>query len=446
MTSELPRRLTIDLFRSASSARLQEIYRALFHRIAEREDSLHVFCDGGFSPRRVLDVLDDLEHRWPDPRMRPPLFGVPLGVKDLYRTSGYAIHAGSLLPASCFQGPEADLVTALKKLGCVGMGITQSTEFAGAAPASTCNPLNPDHTPGGSSSGSAAGVAAGYFPLALGTQTMGSVVRPASFCGVIGVKPGRGTLSTAGIVPFSESVDQPGFFCNSMSDAALVLNALLVSDSSRQSMPRYWSLAVPDGPYLQEADPSCLKLFDAACSKLSGSETVGVRHCGCLADWPAIRSAHDRLTSAELASTHARLWQRYECLLRQPTRDCIARGRAAGHKAVIDGCLSCEALSAALSQQMEEQHIDAFIAPASVGPAPSGLDFTGSTAMNVPWTHAGFPVICLPMGSMSPDGTFTVGASGMGPDSLPVGMQIVGRPGTELLLPALGHLIELLLG
>ncbi|MEF2807605.1 MAG: amidase family protein, partial [Desulfovibrio sp.] len=173
MTDDLPPRLTTDLFRTASGARLQEIYRTLFHRIAEREDELHVFTDGGFSPRRVLDVLDDLEHHWPDPRVRPPLFGVPVGVKDLYRTAGYAIHAGSLLPASCFRGPEADIVTALKKLGCVVMGITQSSEFAGAAPASTCNPLNPGHTPGGSSSGSAAGVAAGYFPLALGTQTKG---------------------------------------------------------------------------------------------------------------------------------------------------------------------------------------------------------------------------------------------------------------------------------
>ncbi|MBP3735199.1 MAG: hypothetical protein J6I57_09590 [Desulfovibrio sp.] len=173
MTDDLPPRLTTDLFRTASGARLQEIYRTLFHRMAEREDELHVFTDGGFSPRRVLDVLDDLEHHWPDPRVRPPLFGVPVGVKDLYRTAGYAIHAGSLLPASCFRGPEADIVTALKKLGCVVMGITQSSEFAGAAPASTCNPLNPRHTPGGSSSGSAAGVAAGYFPLALGTQTKG---------------------------------------------------------------------------------------------------------------------------------------------------------------------------------------------------------------------------------------------------------------------------------
>ena len=147
MTDDLPPRLTTDLFRTASGARLQEIYRTLFHRIAEREDELHVFTDGGFSPRRVLDVLDDLEHHWPDPRVRPPLFGVPVGVKDLYRTAGYAIHAGSLLPASCFRGPEADIVTALKKLGCVVMGITQSSEFAGAAPASTCNPLNPGHTP-----------------------------------------------------------------------------------------------------------------------------------------------------------------------------------------------------------------------------------------------------------------------------------------------------------
>ena len=446
MTDDLPPRLTTELFRTASGARLQEIYRTLFHRIAEREDELHVFTDGGFSPRRVLDVLDDLEHHWPDPRVRPPLFGVPVGVKDLYRTAGYAIHAGSLLPASCFRGPEADIVTALKKLGCVVMGITQSSEFAGAAPASTCNPLNPGHTPGGSSSGSAAGVAAGYFPLALGTQTKGSVVRPASYCGVIGVKPGRGTLSTAGIVPFSESVDQPGFFCSSMSDAALVLDALVVPDSARPGVPRFWSLAVPRGPYLEEADPVCLKLFEAVCRKLSESEALLIRDCDVLPDWPSIREIHERLTSAELAATHDRLWKKFGCLVRQPTRDCVARGREYGQQAILRGCSSAESLRARLAQHMGANHIDAFIAPAATGPAPAGLDSTGDPVMNVPWTHAGLPVLCLPMGSVSPDGTFTVGRSAMGADSLPVGLQIVGRPGSELTLPVLGHLAGLLLG
>lgn len=175
-------------------------------------------------------------------------------------------------------------------------------------------------------------MAAYYFPLALGTQTKGSVVRPASYCGVIYVKPGRGTLSTAGIVPFSESVDQPGFFCSSMSDAALVLDALVVPDSARPGVPRFWSLAVPRGPYLEEADPVCLKLFEAVCRKLSKSEALLIRDCDVLPDWPSIREIYEKTDLRELG-TRDRLWKKFGCLVRQPTRDCVARGREYGQQA-----------------------------------------------------------------------------------------------------------------
>ena len=204
---------------------------------------------------------------WNTTRLIPacvlPLFGVPVGVEDLYRTARYAIHAGSLLPASCFRGPEADICHGAEKAPAAwSWASPRARSLPERLLPSTCNPLNPGHTAAArSSSGSAAGVAAGYFPLALGTQTKGSVARPASYSGVIGVKPGRGTLSTAGIVPFSESVDQPGFFCISMSDAALVLDALVVPDSARPGVPRFWSLAVPRGPYLEEAESGLPEAF-----------------------------------------------------------------------------------------------------------------------------------------------------------------------------------------
>ncbi len=156
---------------------------------AEREPEVRAFLpeEGRFD--RLRREAAALEARWPDPERRPPLFGVLAGVKDIFHVDGFETGGGSRLPPEVLRGPEAASVTTLRAAGALILGKAVSTEFAYFAPGPTRNPWNPEHTPGGSSSGSAAAVGAGLAPLALGTQTIGSIIRPAAFCGAVGYKP-----------------------------------------------------------------------------------------------------------------------------------------------------------------------------------------------------------------------------------------------------------------
>ena len=183
---------------------------------------------------------------YPEAAKRPKLFGVPVGVKDIFHVDGFVTRAGSEVPVALLQGTEAESVRRLKEAGALIMGKTVTTEFAYFAPGPTRNPHNPAHTPGGSSSGSAAAVGAGLCPLALGTQTIGSITRPAAFSGVVGYKPTYDRISRAGVVPLSPSVDHIGVFgrdVNWVASAAAVLveawdSAAAVRDRVRRSIDR----------------------------------------------------------------------------------------------------------------------------------------------------------------------------------------------------------------
>ena len=164
---------------------------------------------------RLRREASDLLRRYPDPMARPPLFGALVGVKDIFHVDGFVTRAGSELPPELFAGPEASCVTALRAAGALILGKTVTTQFAYFAPGPTRHPLSTTlgetRTPGGSSSGSAAAVAAGFAPLALGTQTIGSIIRPAAFCGVVGFKPSFGRVATDGVIPLSPSADTVGW-------------------------------------------------------------------------------------------------------------------------------------------------------------------------------------------------------------------------------------------
>src|SRR5436305_8436203 len=191
---------------------LSRYINALCDRIEGRDAEIQALLPEPGRRERLLREAAALEARYPVPAERPPLFGIPVGVKDIFHVDGFVTLAGSELPPELFAGPEAAAVTRLREAGALILGKTATTEFAFLAPASTRNPRNPAHTPGGSSSGSAAAVAAGFCPLALGTQTVGSSIRPAAFCGVAGYVASRGRVSLDGILPFSPSLDQFGMF------------------------------------------------------------------------------------------------------------------------------------------------------------------------------------------------------------------------------------------
>src|SRR5436305_13057726 len=195
-------------------------------RYAEREPEVRAFLpeEGRFG--RLRREARELHERWPDPEKRPPLFGMLVGVKDIIHVDGFETRAGSRLPPKVLRGREAPCVTALKKAGALILGKTVTTEFAYFAPGPTRNPRNLEHTPGGSSSGSAAAVAAGLCAVALGTQTIGSILRPAAFCGVVGFKPSRTQVARSGMIALAPSLDEVGFFTRRVEPARLVASAL----------------------------------------------------------------------------------------------------------------------------------------------------------------------------------------------------------------------------
>jgi Asp-tRNAAsn/Glu-tRNAGln amidotransferase A subunit and related amidases len=209
LISEAPLAPLIARLRTGETSPASHLERAR-GRVETVDPQIRALLDEPDRWQRLEAATRALEARYPESHDRPALFGVPVGIKDIFHVDGFPTRAGSQLPPDVLAGPEAETVRRLREAGAMLLGKTVTTEFAYFAPGPTRNPHDTGHTPGGSSSGSAAAVAAGLVPLALGSQTIGSVNRPAAFCGVVGVKPSFGRISTAGVVPVAPSVDTVG--------------------------------------------------------------------------------------------------------------------------------------------------------------------------------------------------------------------------------------------
>ena len=360
---------------------------------------------------RLRQEAAALEAQYPDPSARPPLYGVPIGVKDIFHVNGFKTQAGSKLPADSLTGPEAESVTRLKQMGALVLGKTVTTEFAYFAPGATRNPHNLEHTPGGSSSGSAAAVAAHLCPLTLGTQTVGSVVRPASFCGVVGFKPTSGRISTAGVIPLSPTLDHVGVFTQDVAGAALVASILCADWQVVAPTDERPRLGIPTGPYLDRVGSDGLIHFQKTASKLTQAGFT-VQSMAVMPDFDQIYEAHMALMAAEAAVVHQDWFGQFGDRYRPKTADLIKRGQNVSPTLIEAARTSRENLRDNLQTLMTEHNIDLWISPAAVGTAPAGLDGTGDPVMNLPWTFAGLPALNLP--------------SGFGENGLPLGLQLSG--------------------
>jgi Asp-tRNA(Asn)/Glu-tRNA(Gln) amidotransferase A subunit family amidase len=365
---------------------------------------------------RLLKEAEALQGRFPDPAGRPPLYGALLGVKDLFSVAGCATHAGSQLPPELFAGPEALCVQKLRAAGALIVGMTVATEFAYFEPGPTRNPLNPAHTPGGSSSGSAAAVAAGYCQLALGTQTSGSIVRPAAYCGLIGVKPGYGRIPTPGLIFCAQTLDTIGYLTQDIAGAQIVASLLCANWRWPTAPLARPVLGIPEGSYLAQASGEALEVFTRNLAQLEQAGYV-LRRVAALHDIAAIAHRHQRLVCAEMAQAHADWFGQYEALYRPRTAAAIREGQSIAYPEYDLYRASPRALRAELELLMEATGIDLWVSPAATGPAPQGIAATGDPAMNVPWTHAGLPVLTLP--------------AGRAPGGLPLGLQCAGRFGHD---------------
>ena len=400
-----------DYIRLMDPAGLIAYYNGLCDRIEQLENDIHIFVPGTYDRQRLLAQAHTLLETYPHPDDRPPLFGLPLGVKDIFRCDGFRTGCGSLLPPVLFEGPEATCVKRLKAAGAVVTGKTITTEFAYFEPGPTRNPWNVNHTPGGSSSGSAAGVAAGFFPWALGSQTIGSVIRPAAFCGIMGFKPSLGRIPTDGVIPFSQTVDHVGLFAGSMEGLDPMMIALDPDWQEDKHLPEKEDivLAVPAGPYLEQADPACRAFFDQTLERLKAAG-ISVKEIPALDDIDAINTRHQKLIAIEFANVHAPWFEAYRHLYRPKTVAIIEKGRLLAEEDSESLRSSCLELRQRLADAMLSEDVAAWICPSATGEAPAGLAGTGSPLMNLPWTHAGMPVISLPAGN--------------GPRGLPLGIQL----------------------
>jgi len=408
----------------------EEMVEACLARIEQSEPAVQAWAfldrDHALRQARSLDQLR-LEGK-----PIGPLHGVPVGIKDIFDTADMPTENGSVLCAGRTPSRDATVVSLLRSAGAVIMGKTVTTEFAYFSPGKTRNPVNPEHTPGGSSSGSAAAVGANMVPLAIGSQTNGSTIRPAAYCGVIGFKPSHGLISRHGVSPLSRTLDHVGLFARSIDDVALLCEQLMGFDQNDpDTRPR---AKIPFGAMAAEEPPlepmfAFIKtpMWERADKETQEGFAELIEQLGALVEEVELFSSaseawqwHQTIMSAEMAINLAHAWSGGRERLSEPLLKQLEHGRA----------VSAFEYQRALRQiaplhenfvELFEQRYDAILTPAAPGGAPKGLASTGDPAFCTLWTLCGMPCITLPL----------LESTG----GLPIGVQLVGpRDGDARLL------------
>lgn len=358
---------------------------------------------------RIRDEAEQLQWKFPIPEKRPPLFGLLVGVKDIFHVDGFPTKAGSQLPPYELSGDEAVIISSLRNLGALILGKTITTEFAYFAPGPTRNPHNLGHTPGGSSSGSAAAVASGLVPFALGTQTIGSIIRPASYCGVFGYKPTYGRISTEGVMPLAPSVDTVGFFTENADDAEFLCSLIINNWKSIRYINCKPVLGIPSGQYLDNAN-SEMRLFFMNQAERLRSIGYSILEIQAMPDFDQFYKHHNNLVAYETAKTHEYWYKKYSHLYHPKSIDLIEKGKEIDEVEYKNALISCSKLNTLFQSLQKQNGVDLWFSPPAQGVAPIGLESTGNPVMNLPWSHCGFPTINIP--------------AGFNQDGLPMGLQI----------------------
>lgn len=385
-------------------------------RIAQHEELIRAWVQ--FDPERAREHADACDAARKADHASGALYGLPVGVKDILATAGLPTQMGSPLYAGHQPDRDAAVVQRLQAAGGYVMGKTVTTEFAFMHPGGTRNPWNPSHTPGGSSSGSAAAVAAGFVPLALGTQTNGSVIRPAAYCGVVGFKPTFGTVPSAGCFVFSATLDQIGVFARRVDDAARL--AAVIMDDERVSAPH--AVTSPRLAYLAHfpwnaLTPEVASRYEAISAQLRAAG-ARIEPITLPPAFESARSVHRTIMMHEAAHEHMTPRLHSRAQLSPELRDGLDEGAAI---TVAD----YQAALAARAALMEQAHdlwsgFDAVLSPAAPGPAPAGLDATGDPSFATLWSLLGVPAVSIP--------------AGLSGDALPLGLQLAAGSGDDVRL------------
>ena len=402
----------------------EQLVDACLERVREREPQVQAWAHLDPEHARAQARARDEERRAGRPT--GPLHGVPVGIKDIIDTEDLPTEDGTPLHAGRTPDRDATVVSMLRQAGAVILGKTVTTECAFYHPGKTRNPHNPEHTPGGSSSGSAAAVADGMVPLALGSQTNGSTIRPAAFCGVYGFKPTHGLIPRGGILRLSRALDQVGLFARSLEDIALLAEQLAGYDERdpdtrpRARLPFVATLgeepplpprlAFAKGPAWDRIEKETEEAFAELCESLG--EAVHTVDLPLPAD---VLAWHQTLMAAEMAANLDMEWERGRDKLSEPLRALLERGRNVSALDYQRALARIPLLNGELRPLFDR--VDAIITPAAPGTAPKGLGSTGDPSFCSLWTLCGMPAISLPLMQ--------------GENGLPLGVQLVGQRGSD---------------
>jgi aspartyl-tRNA(Asn)/glutamyl-tRNA(Gln) amidotransferase subunit A len=403
-----------------------ELVRSCLRRIDQLESRLHAWVtvdrDGALATARRCE--EEIQRG----QYCGPLHGIPIGIKDIFYTTGLKTTAGSPIYADFVPGYDAGAVHRLKEAGAIILGKVQTTEFAALAPSPTHNPWNLEHTPGGSSSGSAAAVAVAMCPGALGSQTYGSTIRPAAYCGCVGFKPTYGRISASGVFALAWSLDHVGLFARTVSDIALLLQGLAGDDPQDPAceavpVPDYsQALRDPKSPrlglvrdlFLEKADEETRKHTEAMAERFAhaGAQIVEVHLPQSFA---GEIDAHFALLQAETAVTHRDSYAQHKNRYSPQMQDLIEKGQQ----------VSTAQYVTIRRHQQRFRHdmnalcrtVDALLTPSTPAPAPRGLSSTGDPSFNGPASFSGIPSLGLP--------------SGLSASGLPFAIQLMSAAFTE---------------
>ncbi len=408
----------------------EELVEACLARVRETDAQVQAWAF--LDPDHALAQARAADNWRREGRPTGPLHGVPVGIKDIIDTADMPTENGSVLHAGRTPSRDATVVSMLRAAGAVIMGKTVTTEFAARAPGKTRNPHDPAHTPGGSSSGSAAAVAAGMVPLALGSQTGGSTIRPASFCGVYGFKPTHGLIPRPGMFTLSRTLDHVGLFARTIEDIALLAEQVVGHDErDPDSRPRarvpYRDVAAEEPPLppmfafvktprWDRVDGDAKEAFAELTDHLGERVEELVPSDGAeeALEW------HRVIMEAEMAANLEREWDTGRSRLSASLRARLERGREVRALEYLSALARIPELNENFAELFSQRY-DAILTPAAAGTAPAGIDSTGDPAFCALWTLCGMPALSVPL---------MQGANG-----LPLGVQLVGpRHGDARLL------------
>ena len=404
----------------------EQLVEACVARVNEVDEQVQAWAF--LDPEYALAQSRALDQHRLEGKPTGTLHGVPVAIKDIFDTADMPTEYGSPIHAGRTPSRDSTAVSLLRAAGAVIMGKAVTTEFAFLNPGKTSNPHNSEHTPGGSSSGSAAAVAANMVPLAIGSQTNGSTIRPAAYCGVIGFKPSHGLISRHRVSPLSRTLDHVGLFARTIDDIALLAEQLVAydendPDTQPRARIRFTTVAAEEPPLepmfafiktpmWQRADDDTKEGFAEIVEQL-GNQVEEIEL------FPSASDAwqwHQTIMGAEVAHNFEREWQKSRALLSEQLRAQIERGREVR---AVDYQRALKQIAPMHDSFVElfEQRYDAILTPAAPSAAPKGLTSTGDPSFCTLWTLCGMPCITLPLLQNS--------------EALPIGVQLVGPRGGD---------------